>query len=216
MILEILARNNIPHSYMYISINNSYILTKRLENGIDIPPIETIVKRYLIGSDKHNYYNISSLHNRFSQCITVPHTNNKYNKLMVRFDYRNPEIHPLTGKVLGDITMCDDLADEFINVANAKVTATRCFEALQRAFNDMQLILYDICLMLTVNGDEVYAEISQDCSRIRPIGVDKSDDERERNIWCVGGSNNEEYIITRYKLLSDKCEEYVNRNIFNI
>ena len=216
MILEILAHNNIPHSYMYISTNNNYILTKRLDNNIDIPPIETIVKQYLIGSDKHNYYNISSLHNRFTQCITVPNTNNKYNKLMVRFDYRNPEIHPITGKVLGDITMCDDLADEFINVAHAKVTATRCFNVLQRVFNDMNLILYDICLMLTVNGDEIYAEISQDCSRIRPIDIDKSDNELEKNIWCVGGSNNEEYIITRYKLLSDKCEEYVNKNIFNI
>ena len=59
---------------------------------IDISPIETIVKRFYIGSDKHNYYNLNKYNNRFG----IPMTNDKfeYNKLLVRFDYRNPNINP--------------------------------------------------------------------------------------------------------------------------
>ena len=32
--------------------------------------------------------------------------------------------------ILGDIVMCDDLADEFINVDNAKKLVKKCFEIL--------------------------------------------------------------------------------------
>ena len=208
-ILEIISRNEIPHTYLYVG--EKYILNKSLYNGIEIPPIETIVKKYLIGSDKHNYYNITNYKTRFGRNI-VKNESKEYNKLMVRFDYRNPEYNPDTKKVLGDFTVCDDLADEFINVKNAKKLVTKCFNVLDSHFTKMNLTLYDICLMVTVDGNEIYAEISQDCSRLRPSNCEK--DEKLKEIWCTGGSK-EEYVLIRYKYLTNTVEDYVN-NMFNI
>jgi hypothetical protein len=52
---------------------------------------------------------------------------------LVRFDYRNPN-HDKTGKPLGDEAMCDDLANLFIDVTNAKKLALKTFSALSKHF----------------------------------------------------------------------------------
>ncbi len=206
-IIELISRYEIPHSYYYVG--NNLIITKSLYNDIDIPPIETIVKRFYIGSDKHNYYNLNKYNNRFGK----PMTNDKfeYNKLLVRFDYRNPDFNPDNNKVLGDIVMCDDLADEFINVDNAKKLVKKCFEILYENFQKINFILYDCCFFVLSNGNELYAEISQDCTRIKPNNMN---DEKEKEIWERGGSS-EEYVLKRYKIIRNKFEEYIKNNINN-
>lgn len=208
-ILEIISRNEVPHTYIYVG--KKYIVNKSLFNNIDIPPVETIVKKYLIGSDKHNYYQIQKFKNRFGHNI-IKNESNEYNKLMVRFDYRNPEFNPETKKVLGDFTMCDDLADEFLNVSEAKKLVSKCYTVLEEHFKKMGLILYDICFMVIVSGKEIYAEISQDCARIRPINCET--DEKLKEIWCSGGSK-EEYVLVRYKYFTEKCQEYVKKYLFS-
>jgi hypothetical protein len=45
----------IPHSYLYIG--KQYILCLRIDPS-DVPPIEVIVKRCCVGTDKHRYYEI--------------------------------------------------------------------------------------------------------------------------------------------------------------
>ena len=104
-IIELISRHEIPHSYYYIGKN--YIWTKNLDNEKDISNVELIVKKYFIGSDKHNYYALEKYKNRFNKNI-VNGELNEYNKLLVRFDFRNPDFNPITNQVLGDFTMCDD------------------------------------------------------------------------------------------------------------
>lgn len=207
--IELLSREEVPHSYYYVG--NKYILNKSLYNDIDLPPIETIVKKFCIGSDKHNYFNLSTLLTRHK--TPVCSSNSEYNSLMVRFDYRNPEYNPKTGQVLGDITLCDDLADQLINVAKTKELVKKAFNVLRKHLNNMSLEFYDMCAFVTINGDMIYGEISQDCTKIRPL-IEDNLKEEEKIIWRSGGSSSEQNVLSKYKFLTQISHTYT-KELFN-
>jgi phosphoribosylaminoimidazole-succinocarboxamide synthase len=201
--LDILSRHGIKHVYYYIG--EKFILSEKLDITKDIPPIEVIVKKCFVGSDKYRYYNLEQLKNRFGKHV-VSKDKNEYQKRLVRFDYRNPNFHPETGKPIGDMLLCEDLADEFINVENAKTTALIVFNTLDMHFAKMNIYLEDICLMLVVNGDKLYGEISQDCGRYKYIKENELSD-LDKDVWRAGGSS--ELVLEKYQRLSKLINEYV-------
>lgn len=203
--IELLSREEVPHSYYYVG--NKYILNKELYDFIDLPPIETIVKQFFIGGDKHNYYNLNKRLTRYR--TPVCNSNNEYNKLIVRFDYRNPEYNPKINQVLGDMCLCDDLADQLINVEKTKELVKKIFIILRRHLNKMGLEFYDMCAFVTVNGEMIYGEISQDCTKIRPLTEDNLSEE-EKMIWKSGGST-EKYVLPKYKFLTQISYNYIQK-----
>jgi phosphoribosylaminoimidazole-succinocarboxamide synthase len=208
-IIELISRYEIPHSYYYVG--NNLIITKSLYNDIDIPPIETIVKRYYIGSDKHNYYNLNKCYNRFGKPMT--NNNYEYNKLLVRFDYRNPNINPDTNLPLGDLPLCDDLADEFLNSEIAKKTAKKCFNVLDEHFSKMNLYFEDVCFMLDVNGDTMYGEVSQDCGRYKYLNNGEIVD-LDKDVWRNWESF--ENVREKYKRIREMIEKFVKEEFYDM
>jgi phosphoribosylaminoimidazole-succinocarboxamide synthase len=207
-LLDIFSRHMIKHTYWFIG--DTYILNETLDNNRDIPPIEVIVKRCFVGSDKHRYYKMDTLKNRFGQDL-VKKERNEYQKLLVRFDYRNPNFDPDTGIPIGDILVCDDLADEFINVEVAKPTAKKIFNCLDENFSKMNIYFEDVCLMLTVDGDKLYGEVSQDCGRYKYVKENELTD-LDKDVWRAGGSS--QLVLQKYQMLSGIVKDYVKNVLY--
>lgn len=207
-IIDIFSRHMIKHSYWFVG--HDYILNETLDNDKDIPCLEVIVKRCFVGSDKHRYYEMEKLNNRFGKSL-IKNDRSEYQKLLVRFDYRNPNFHPLTGVPIGDILVCDDLADEFINVEVAKPTAKKIFNCLDEHFSKMNIYFEDVCLMLTVAGDKLYGEVSQDCGRYKYVKENEISD-LDKDVWRAGGSS--QLVLQKYQMLSEIVKTYVKEKLY--
>lgn len=202
-ILDLLNREIIDHIDWYVGEN--YILAEAIDNSKDVPPIEVIVKKCCVGTDKYRYYKIDEKINRFGKNV-VNGKDKEYNKFIVRFDYRNPNHNPETGEPIGDYCLCDDLADEFINVSQAKKNALKTFNILDKHFKNLNIYFVDVCLMFTTQGNKLYGEISQDCGRYKYIEEDKLSD-LDKDIWRAGGSS--DVVLLKYKKLSEMFEKYL-------
>jgi phosphoribosylaminoimidazole-succinocarboxamide synthase len=207
-IIDIFSRHMIKHSYWFVG--DTYILNEKLDNERDIPPLEVIVKRCFVGSDKYRYYKMDTFKNRFGQDL-IKKERNEYQKLLVRFDFRNPNFHPETGVPIGDILVCDDLADEFINVEVAKPTAKKIFNCLDQHFSKMNVYFEDVCLMLTVEGDKLYGEVSQDCGRYKYVKENELSD-LDKDVWRAGGSS--QLVLQKYQMLSAIVKDYVKNVLY--
>lgn len=69
------------------------------------------------------------------------------------------------GIPLGDYAMCEDLANNFLDVNASKELVLRAFKALEHHFLMMGIRFKDVCFMPTVDGTKLYGEVSQDCGR---------------------------------------------------
>ncbi len=69
----------------------------------------------------------------------------------------------------------------------------------------------DVCLMLTVDGDKLYGEISQDCGRYKYIKENELSD-LDKDIWRSGGSS--ELVLQKYKYIRELLENYVKENLY--
>ena len=223
-ILSILETHAIPHAYWYVG--DRYILCERLrtiadrENLAQIPPIETIVKQYYVGTDAHIYYGlysqlcntsakeeITSLQTLCSQ--TTPAQRFcalKYPHPLVRFDWRNPNKHPLTKTPLGDAVMSDDHANLFINTKTAKELAKKTFAVLETHFTNMGIQLQDICFMITTNGTMHFGEISQDNARYKKISFDTSQRDLDKDLWRSGNSS--DLVLQKWRELTKIVHNY--------
>ena len=195
--LDIFSRHCIKHTYL--SIGKEFILTESINIQTDIPPLEIIVKRCYVGSDKHRYYNMDKCKTRFGKDL-VEKESKEYPEILVRYDYRNPNFHPETGVPIGDILICDDLADQFIDVQVSKKVAKHIFTVLMDHLARMNIYIQDICLMLTVTGDKVYGEVSQDCGRYKYKDEHTLSD-LDKDIWRSGGSS--DLVLEKYKKLTE-------------
>jgi phosphoribosylaminoimidazole-succinocarboxamide synthase len=155
---------------------------------------------------------MENLKNRFGKEVIQKDNNYEYQKYLVRFDYRNPNYHPETKKPLGDLPLCDDLADEFINVDVAKKTAKFIFGVLDEHFKKMNMYFEDVCFMLTVEGDVMYGEVSQDCGRYKYIEEDKLTD-LDKDVWRKWGSF--EMVLTKYQMMGNIVEKYIKDVFYN-
>jgi len=202
-ILDIFSRHCIKHTYL--SIGKQYILSESINIETDIPPIEVIVKRCFIGSDKHRYYGMEKVKTRFGTPL-VSEELKEYPEILVRYDYRNPNFHPETGIPIGDMLICDDLADQLINVEVSKKAAKHIFRVLMEHFEKMNIYMQDICLMLTVDGDKLYGEVSQDCGRYK-YKHEHTLTDLDKDIWRAGGSS--DLVLEKYKKLTSLVKAHV-------
>jgi phosphoribosylaminoimidazole-succinocarboxamide synthase len=207
-IIDIFSRFSIKHSYFFIG--NKFILNLTQKN---LPPIEIIVKKCFVGSDYVRYYNLENCLNRFGKPVVNKNKFNEYNKYIVRFDYRNPNFNPETKKPLGDILLCDDLADEFINVEVAKKTALKIFKILDENFKKINLYFEDVCFMLDVNGDTMYGEVSQDCGRYKYLNNGEIVD-LDKDVWRNWESF--ENVREKYKRIREMIEKFVKEEFYDM
>lgn len=195
--IEILWVNRIHHTTVYIG--DRYLLVEHLDKD-DIPNIEIIVKAYLTGTDKHRYYGMEESKVIFDGELRGI---KKYAKPYVRFDWRNPNHHPDTGRPLGDEAMSEGLAQYFINVDVTKKTVLAAFEVIGQFLRDYcDIEILDICFMTTKDGSRLYYEISPDCARLYKI---HEDDSVDKDVWRAGGSS--DLVLEKWKEAGRITEE---------
>ncbi len=233
LFLEMMARNNINHTYISIN-NNGIIYSKYID---DIPPTEIVVKKYLEGTDKHSYYQMNKnkhIINENNEFTCGPY---------VRFDWRNPnhvviqsglspvdEFYYLVEeyfgkdvffknfladnsivKPFGDKTVADEVLKSCINTENTKYGALRMFHTIQYYFKQVGLEIKDVCFMFNSKGDHVWSEVNQDCMRIQSIGDNIKYD---KDIWRSGGSGSKTAISEKWSLFNKIVMEWFLNNRF--
>lgn len=54
------------------------------------------------------------------------------------------------------VVMCDTQADQYINVKEARKTATMTFSVLSDFLAEKDIVIYDLCLFISEDGKTVY------------------------------------------------------------
>ena len=193
--LEALRAGGIKHAYK--RINDRFVLSDLI---VDPPPIEVVVKAYHSGTSKHRYHNMAGTPIRASHPFYAGfkfEPEGGYPAPIVRFDWRNPIRHPDSGKMLADEVLGEAQADWFIDVAKAKITALQTYRVLANFLAEHDVVLYDLCLFISADGETVFGEISQDCGRFRHFDLGSLD----KDEWRAGGSS--EHVLNKWQMLLD-------------
>jgi phosphoribosylaminoimidazole-succinocarboxamide synthase len=196
---KVLKDAGVQHAYQ--EITDRFVLAKLIDRP---PPIEVVVKAFHSGTSKHRYYGMAGTPIRASHPFYAGKTfdpDGGYPAPLVRFDWRNPMHHPKTGQPLADEVLGDEQANWFIDVAKARVTALRAFTALSNFLAERDIVIYDLCLFITEDGETVFGEISQDCGRFRHFDLGSLD----KDEWRAGGSS--EHVLQKWQLLLDHIEK---------
>ncbi len=192
-LVDVLRRAGIRHAYEFFE--NGFILSRWIQ---DAPNIETIVKAYHTGTSKHRYYGMDKYPVQ-DRCLwhgMKIENMGPYPHPIVRFDWRNPMIHPETGERLSDEILPDEMADWFICTKEARETALNTFRVLSDFLSDRNIVLYDLCLFISASYGELYGEISQDCGRFRHFDYGELD----KDVWRAGGSHEE--VLRKWELFN--------------
>jgi len=123
---------------------------------------------------------------------------------VIRFDWRNPiERNPETGEMFdyGDECIPDDLADLYIDVNDAKITANFVTFILKLMFWDIGLELVDVCYFMNYNGNRIHSEITPDGMRLKLVD-DNSD--YDKDLWRKGLPK--EVLVKRWSQVLDKLK----------
>lgn len=194
ILVDVLKIADIHHAYQ--EVNDRFVLADKIENP---PPIEVIVKQFHSGTSKHRYYGMNNTQVRKSNPLYYEmkiQNEQAYPKLIVRFDWRNP-FQDANGNKLADEILCEDMADWYIDVKEAKKTALRTYSALSDFLASKDIVCYDLCLFITADGKCVFGELSQDCGRFRHFDLGSLD----KDVWRSGGSS--EKVLEKWKLFLD-------------
>jgi phosphoribosylformimino-5-aminoimidazole carboxamide ribonucleotide (ProFAR) isomerase/phosphoribosylaminoimidazole-succinocarboxamide synthase/phosphoribosyl-ATP pyrophosphohydrolase len=237
LMLEMLNRNNIAHSYFSIN-SEGVIISEWLD---DIVPLEIVVKKYCLGTDKHSYYGLASNDE-------IVNTDFRYaSGQYVRFDWRNPNhlvclnnqrINPVEspyyytiedhyGKEnffdkflrqshvtpLGDKQISEDVISQSTDTKQLKKLVLRTFMTIQAYLNQIGLEVQDACFMSDRYGSILWSEINQDCMRIVTIGND--DIRYDKDIWRAGGSSSKELLLQKWVQFNDLMMSHLNGNRFD-
>lgn len=197
------------HSHSAVYVGDRYLLTEYIPNE-NIPKIEVLVKRYLVGSDKYLYHDLSAEKSLFDGSF---HGYIKYKTPYVKYTWRNPNFvrknddsEPLKMK---DEVIADGLVAQMMDVNKCSSYALRVTEDINDFFNYCNLELLDICLMMTRDGKYMYYEISPDNCRYRRIDNGESYD---KDNWRFGCS--EEKVKTAWRegamMIEEKMSTYID------
>lgn len=197
VLVDVLREAGVHHAYR--AVGERFVLSE----FVDDPNVEVIVKMYHSGTSKHRYVGMSERRVRpgsifedtwFSDMGAYPHP-------IVRFDWRNPLLHPKTNERIADEVMPEDIADWWIDTKVARITALKTFQALLEFLGRRDVMLYDLCLFISRDGQTVFGEISQDCGRFRHFDLGELD----KDVWRAGGSHEE--VLEKWKLLCEVIEQ---------
>jgi len=193
-LVEVLRGAGVDHAY--VRFEDGFILSRWIDKA---PNVETIVKAYHSGTSKHRYVGMAgtSVQDRslwhgmtFEDMGAYPHP-------IVRFDWRNPMVHPMTGARLSDEPMPEDIANWFICTQPATHTAQQVFQVLGDFLASCNIVIYDLCLFISTDGRTVFGEISQDCGRFRHFDYGELD----KDVWRAGGSSEE--VLQKWALFNE-------------
>lgn len=238
LFMEMLARNDISHSYL--SINSNGIIISKLVNTNQL---ELVFKRYCEGTDKHSYHGIRT--NR-----SIVFESGEYcNGLYVRFDWRNPN-HVIGGSLgpnvnsnpyyylveefegkekffskyldksnqlgitpYGDKTINSDILEGMVNVPKIKEAVVKIYATISSYINKIGIEAKDGCFMIDSEGEYFWSEINQDCMRLKTLETDMSYD---KDIWRVGGSSQSNTILDKWVELNKLMMTCFNDNRFHL
>lgn len=96
---------------------------------------------------------------------------------------------------MADEVLCDEQADLFIDVKEAKKTARKLFAILSNFLDKKNIVIYDLCLFISEDGKTVFGEISPDCGRYRHYDLGSLD----KDVWRAGGSSQQ--VLDKWNLL---------------
>lgn len=167
------------------------------------PPIEVVLKRFHGGTSKHRYKHMNGQRVREGHPLfagEVIEVDKPYPRLIVRFDWRNP-FRTETGERCADEILPEEVADFFIDVKKASITARRIYDALEDFLGARDVICNDLCLFIAEDGETVYGEISQDCGRFRHFDLGSLD----KDVWRAGGSS--EQVLAKWQTLLEIMEQ---------
>ncbi len=150
-------------------------------------------------------------------------------EMLIRFDWRNPLTQPGRGMrvashVFGeyvrsrylneyvektiayndrvaDLSMTSQLADLFIDVAEARRTAFLTAKTLEDFLAERDIVFCDLCMFIDESGTMVYGEISPDCGRYRHLDHGSLD----KDEWRTGGSSEE--VLNKWRMLCELIEK---------
>ena len=205
-LLEVVAKAGAAHTYqgfndgLIISelvmpestgeLNNEFVPTDltlaQRERLARAAPIEVIVKRFHAGTPKHRYFGMNGTTARSGIGIgSGQHIKDdaRYPQLVTRFDWRNPMTTP-AGERLADEVLPECMANWYIDVEQASLTARAAFGGIERALGKVGLELWDMCFFITEDGKQIFSEISPDCMRVR-----SQDESLDKDVWRSGGSS---------------------------
>ena len=199
LFLAALEKDRVRHAYRYVG--EKYIIADLIAQP---PPIEVVVKAFHTGTSKHRYVGMNGARVRPSHPLYLrdPIVNDgPYPRPRVRFDWRNPFVHPTTGAALADEVLGEETADLFIDVKQARLTALQTFRSVSNFLQSHNIICYDLCLFISEDGRTVFGEISQDCGRFRHLDLGSLD----KDVWRAGGSSDQ--VLSKWQLLLDLLEK---------
>lgn len=225
MLLDMMARNGLPHAYRCVS-KEGVVLARFVQ---DIPPTEIVVKRYFIGTDKHNLLGFAK-----NPSISIPETGEFKSGPYVRFDCRNPNhvdrktlmnpvespyyyvVEQIFGKDLffekflkgdqslfkpaGDAACTDALVCNVVDCERARSMVLKMFFTTQYYLQQCtpSLIIEDACYMTDASGNEIWSEINQDCCRLKLHHLSNIDESYDKDIWRAGGTRNKDMILQKW------------------
>jgi phosphoribosylaminoimidazole-succinocarboxamide synthase len=196
--LDVLRAAGVPHAYR--EVGTRYVLSERVAAP---PPIEVVVKACHAGTSKHRYHGMAGAPVRASHPFFGGRAfadDESYPAPVVRFDWRNPMHHPVSGARLADEVLGDEVADWYIDTTAARLTAKRVYKALADFLAPRDVVVYDLCLFVTEDGRTVFGEISQDCGRFRHFDLGSLD----KDVWRSGGSS--DLVLEKWRVLLDVIE----------
>lgn len=237
LMLEMLTRNNLAHSYLSIN-GEGVIISEWLD---DIVPLEIVVKKYCLGTDKHSYYGLAT--NPEIVDSNLQYVAGQY----VRFDWRNPnhlvtmgsqKINPVEspyyytieshyGKEafferflrqphvmpLGDKQISEDVIRQSTDPNQLKKLVLRTFMTIQAYLHAIGLEVQDACFMADRQGRILWSEINQDCMRIVTLG--QTDNRYDKDIWRAGGSSSKELLLQKWISFNDILMTSMNSHRFD-
>jgi len=228
LILEMLWRNNILHTYY--AMNNFGISHSRI---IETTPCELVFKKYCIGTDKHQYYMMT----KNLKCVNEE-TGEYLNGPYVRFDWRNPNQISVEGiqinqmpyyyimedivgketffdkflryqKAFGDKAVSEDILENMFNTTECKRIILKIYSTVQYYCSQVGLEVRDGCFMMDSQNKYIWSEINPDCMRI----ISKSDGSLyDKDIWRQQTSGTKEHIIKQWQSFNSIFEMYFDLN----
>lgn len=228
LILEMLWRNNILHTYY--GMNNCGISHSRI---IETTPCELVFKKYCIGTDKHQYHMMT----KNTKCVNEE-TGEYLNGPYVRFDWRNPNQISVEGiqlnqmsyyyimeeilgkesffdnylkkeKSMGDKAVSEDILENMFNTTECKRIILKIYSTVQYYCSKVGLEVRDGCFMIDSQNKYIWSEINPDCMRI----ISKNGGSLyDKDIWRQQTSGTKDHIVKQWKSFNDIFEKYFDSN----
>lgn len=194
LLVDAVRAAGVDHAYRHVG--ERFIVSRLVANP---PPIEVIVKRFHTGTTKHRMRGMGGSRVRASHPLFGGLTiedDKPYPHPVVRFDWRNP-LRDEGGAALADEALGDEMANFYIDVAEARRTALRTWKAMTDFMGQRDVVACDVCLFITEDGRTVFGEISQDCGRFRHFDEGSLD----KDVWRAGGSS--EMVLQKWQRMLD-------------